>query len=85
MQGVNYVPNSSLGTKYKFGVIRQDCVEPLLSLNITHYEWIKITFSKMLGYAIIFGATIVKLPQIVTIFVSKSGKGISLSMFYMQL
>ena len=41
--------------------------------------------SKILGYGIIFGATMVKFPQILTLVLSKSGEGIVMSMFYMQL
>lgn len=40
--------------------------------------------SKLLGYAIIAGSIGVKLPQIMSIFTSKSAKGVSLMMFVLE-
>ena len=48
-------------------------------------ECIRLIISKILGYAIIVGATIVKLPQILKIYNSKSVEGLSISSFYFEV
>jgi mannose-P-dolichol utilization defect protein 1 len=54
------------------------------AFNLGHGDCISITFSKILGYVIILGAIIVKLPQIISIVRSGSGKGILPSMYYSE-
>ncbi len=48
-------------------------------------QCIALLVSKMLGYAILLGSLIVKLPQIVKIMGAKSAKGISLSSVLLEL
>jgi mannose-P-dolichol utilization defect protein 1 len=43
-----------------------------------------LVFSKLLGYVIIAGSALVKIPQILKIFSSKSAVGVSYSMYYLE-
>ena len=70
--------------EFMYGVIRADCVDAFKTANFSGNDCLAITISKILGFAIIGGALVVKFPQIIAIFVAKSGQGIVLSMFYLE-
>lgn len=70
--------------KYKLLFFREDCFNEFLDLNFFYKDCISITISKGLGYGIILGAMLVKLPQIYNILKARSGRGILPSMFYME-
>ncbi|KAK6962530.1 mannose-P-dolichol utilization defect 1 protein-like isoform X1 [Biomphalaria glabrata] len=56
-----------------------ECYEEFfIKLNFLHVLCAKILISKCLGYAIICGSCIVKVPQLIKILKAKSGEGISL-------
>lgn len=46
----------------KFWVFREDCYDRFLALDISDAECIKFTASKGIGYAIILGSVILKVP-----------------------
>jgi mannose-P-dolichol utilization defect protein 1 len=71
-----------LGFKLLF--FREDWFDEFLKFNIFYKDCIAITLSKGLGYGIILGAGMVKIPQIYNIVKAKSGRGILPSMFYME-
>lgn len=70
--------------KFKLLFFREDCFNEFLKFNIFYKDCISITMSKGLGYGIILGASIVKIPQIINILKAKSARGILISMFYME-
>lgn len=63
-----------------------DCFEEFfVKLNFLNVPCLKLTISKCLGYSIILGSSIVKLPQVLKIFSAKSGEGISLPSVTLEL
>ncbi|KAH9512753.1 Mannose-P-dolichol utilization defect 1 protein [Bulinus truncatus] len=63
-----------------------ECFEEFfVKLNFLHVICAKILISKCLGYAIICGSFIVKVPQLIKIFKAKSGEGISLISVSLEL
>lgn len=63
-----------------------DCFDEFfLKFNFFHVPCAKILISKCLGYAIICGSSIVKVPQILKIFKARSGDGISLISVSLEL
>jgi mannose-P-dolichol utilization defect 1 len=63
---------------------RDDCYEEFWKFNFFYKDWIGITISKGLGYGIILGSWLVKLPQVFNILKAQSARGILPSMFYME-
>ncbi|KAK3697665.1 hypothetical protein RRG08_007477 [Elysia crispata] len=59
--------------------------EFFVKFNILHVPCLKILISKCLGYAIITGSFIVKVPQIIKIMRAKSGEGINLISVTLEL
>lgn len=53
--------------------------------NLTHMPCVKMTFSKLLGYAIIVGAGILKVPQIAIILQARDVTGITFDSQYFEL
>ena len=47
-------------------------------------ECLKIFVSKLIGFAIITGSLILKVPQIIKIVSSKSAKGLAASMYFLE-
>lgn len=72
---------------FKYVFFREDCFD--LYFNkfdfFSNKECLKITFSKGIGFALIAGSCILKLPQILKIFKAKSVEGISKYMFYTEI
>ncbi|XP_059160381.1 mannose-P-dolichol utilization defect 1 protein-like [Physella acuta] len=67
-------------------IVPEDCFnEFFVKLNFLHVQCLKILISKCLGYGIIAGSCIVKLPQIVKILQAKNGQGISLLSVSLEL
>lgn len=60
-------------------VVPGDCFDEFfVKFNFFDVPCLKMTIIKLLGYAIVVGSSIVKLPQVIKIFKAKSGEGISL-------
>ncbi len=72
---------------FKWVFFREDCFD--LYFNkfdfFSNNECLKITFSKAVGFALIAGSCILKLPQIIKIVKAKSVAGISKYMFYTEI
>nr|ADD38886.1 Mannose-P-dolichol utilization defect 1 protein [Lepeophtheirus salmonis] len=63
----------------QFDLITPKCFEEIFFLfNFTNYKCMIPLFLKALGIAIIFGSTLVKLPQVIKIWRSRSSEGLSL-------
>src|SRR5438094_789335 len=70
----------------KWFIFREDCFDTFFNkMDFTNMECIKYTISKGLGYGIICGSAILKVPQIVKILSSKSVEGISKFLFYLEV
>lgn len=54
------------------------CTKLLINLDIDDPDCIKIFTAKLLGYGIVVGASLVKLPQVLKLFGAKSGAGLAL-------
>lgn len=82
-------PDSSLKSpSYKYLIIRDDCVEPFFDLDLTNpkiMDCAVASIRKGLGYGIIAGSTVVKLPQVIKILQDASVAGLSLMSSYMEL
>eukprot|EP00301_Raphidiophrys_heterophryoidea_P023981 c7646_g1_i1.p1 GENE.c7646_g1_i1~~c7646_g1_i1.p1 ORF type:complete len:311 (-),score=68.72 c7646_g1_i1:194-1084(-) len=76
---------SSEPKKLKFFVFTEECFDTLLvQQNFFEQACLKQVISKGLGYAIVVGSGILKLPQIQKILASGSVKGLSSTMFYTE-
>jgi uncharacterized protein with PQ loop repeat len=70
----------------KWFVFREDCFDTFFThKDFMNAECIKFSISKLLGYLIIAGAFIIKVPQIIKIFKKKSVAGISKYLFYIEV
>ncbi|CDW85211.1 UNKNOWN [Stylonychia lemnae] len=70
----------------KWFVFREDCFDTFFEKkDFFNKECLKITISKCIGYTIIAGAFIIKVPQILKILKSKSVEGISKYLYYIDL
>ncbi|XP_014677358.1 PREDICTED: mannose-P-dolichol utilization defect 1 protein-like [Priapulus caudatus] len=59
-------------------LLTEQCFDEFfVKANFLHVACLKMLISKCLGYLIILGAVIVKLPQIIKIWSAKSGEGVS--------
>ncbi|KAI9264418.1 hypothetical protein BY458DRAFT_513969 [Sporodiniella umbellata] len=66
-------------------LIGETCYVSLLeNLNLADFDCIKYAISKGLGLGIVLGGSIVKIPQILTIFKNKSATGLSLTSYLME-
>ncbi|CAH1781897.1 unnamed protein product, partial [Owenia fusiformis] len=59
--------------------------EFFVNFNFFEVECLKIVISKCLGYAIILGAVLVKLPQIIKLLSAKSAEGLSFASVILEL
>nr|XP_028558914.1 mannose-P-dolichol utilization defect 1 protein [Podarcis muralis] len=67
-------------------VLPENCYDELfLSLNLLHIPCLKIFISKGLGFAIVAGSLMVKLPQIFKILGAKSAEGLSFHSILLEL
>lgn len=70
----------------KFFVFREDCFDTFFVKNeFANIDCLKFSISKLIGYLIISGAMIIKVPQILKIYKNKSVHGISKSLFYLEI
>jgi len=67
-------------------IFREDCYKLFFEKHdFTNSACIKLTLSKFVGFGIIAGSSILKVPQIVKIVNAKSVEGISKSLFYLEI
>lgn len=73
--------------QFKLFFFREDCFD--LYFNkfdfFSNQECLKVTISKGIGFAIIAGSAILKVPQIIKILKAKSVEGISKYLFYTEI
>ena len=69
----------------KFWIFREDCFDKFTKLDfVSDATCIGFTLRKAVGYAIIGGSAILKLPQIINILKAGSSKGIPASSYYFE-
>ncbi|KAJ0408431.1 hypothetical protein ATCC90586_008369 [Pythium insidiosum] len=69
-----------------FGVITPHCFDAFVSKHdFANVECIKFVISKLLGYAIITGSFVLKLPQILKIMSAKDVTGLTPASFYLEV
>ena len=66
------------------GLIRKDCFEKFQQFDFADVECIKFTISKGIGLAIVVGAGILKIPQIIKILQASSVEGLSSLTLYIE-
>ena len=67
-------------------IFREDCYKLFFEKHdFTNTACIKLTLSKFVGFGIIAGSSILKVPQIIKIVNAKSVEGISKSLFYLEI
>ena len=75
-----------VATPVKFLIFREDCFESFF----TRFDFasdpscIKFSFSKLIGYLIITGSVILKVPQITNILKAGSSEGVSAQSYYCE-
>lgn len=72
--------------QWKFVIFREDCFDRFFNKgDFSSQECIKLTLSKFIGFVIIVGSSILKVPQILKIVRAASVEGISKSLFYLEI
>ena len=71
-------------SNFKLLFFREDCFNEFLNFNFFYSDCISITLSKGLGYGIILGSCMVRLPQIIKLYLNGSCEGLVPKMFYMD-
>jgi mannose-P-dolichol utilization defect protein 1 len=67
-------------------VLPENCYQEFfLKFNFFHGPCWKVLISRVLGYGIVAGSTLVKLPQMLKIFMAGSVEGLSLVSFLLEL
>jgi mannose-P-dolichol utilization defect protein 1 len=66
-------------------LLPKHCLDQFITQNgLMDTECMSLVFSKLLGYVIIAGSALVKIPQILKIVTSKSAVGVSYAMYYLE-
>jgi mannose-P-dolichol utilization defect protein 1 len=66
-------------------IFREDCYNKFVSGDISDQECIKVTISKGIGFAIVAGSSILKLPQIIKIVSNGSVDGLAAMSQYIEV
>jgi len=67
-----------------YGIFRHDCYDSFTRLDFNDSSCVSFTFSKVVGFLIVLGAFILKVPQIVKILKSGSVEGINAVSYYVE-
>eukprot|EP00826_Nyctotherus_ovalis_P017746 TRINITY_DN15241_c0_g2_i2.p1 TRINITY_DN15241_c0_g2~~TRINITY_DN15241_c0_g2_i2.p1 ORF type:complete len:188 (+),score=34.68 TRINITY_DN15241_c0_g2_i2:190-753(+) len=67
-----------------YGIISPHCWNELLVRKTFNVQCLKLVFSKLLGYGIVFASSIVKVPQVINIVRAGNTEGLSEFMLYME-
>ena len=67
-----------------YGIFTSYCWDKLFVKVSFDFNCIKLALSKALGYSLVIGASIIKIPQIVNIISAKSTKGLAEIMLYTE-
>ena len=74
------------GAAMKFYIFREDCFDKFFVVNdFTDQECLKVTISKAIGFAIVAGSGILKVPQILKIVSNGSVVGLSAVSYYIEV
>ncbi|KAI9206798.1 uncharacterized protein BJ171DRAFT_440316 [Polychytrium aggregatum] len=65
-------------------LVGAECSQSLLKLDTSRLDCFKLFISKCLGIGIVTGGAIVKLPQVIKIFMAQSAKGVSLTSYSLE-
>lgn len=69
----------------KFGIIRHDCYDKFIAFDFfSDTTCLAFSIRKLVGYAIVGGSAILKLPQIINILKAGSSEGISSTSYYFE-
>jgi len=77
-------PPKDKNSGVKFFIFKDGCLEKFLKLDISDMDCIKFTISKGIGYAIVVGAGILKIPQIMKILKNSSVEGLNNYSYYIE-
>jgi hypothetical protein len=69
----------------KFFIFKEHCFEKFLKFDVSDMDCIKFTISKGLGFGIVAGSSILKLPQIIKILSSGSVEGLTPISWYIEV
>lgn len=69
----------------KYFIFKEHCIEKFLAFDLSDRECIRFTLSKSVGFAIIGGSGILKIPQILKIVGNKSVEGLSSMSNYIEV
>jgi mannose-P-dolichol utilization defect protein 1 len=69
---------------FRYLLFREDCLDKFSQMDFSDGDCVALTFSKFIGYLIIAGATVFKLPQIMKIQNSGSVEGLSATSLYFE-
>ena len=87
LQGVALAHKTAETHNLVYGVFKEECFAKLeadVSSFINDSDCVKFSISKLIGYVIILGAVIVKVPQIIKILANCSTKGINSYSYYVE-
>ena len=77
---------TTVPAEFRMGIFSEECFEEYFSnQNFLHVPCFKLTLSKLLGFAIISGAFLLKAPQVFNILKSGSVEGISTFSCYLDV
>jgi hypothetical protein len=68
-----------------FFIFREDCFNKFMNKEFTDQECLKVTISKGIGFAIVAGSSILKLPQILKIVSNGSVEGLAAMSQYIEV
>lgn len=68
-----------------FFIFREDCFNKFMNKEFNDQECIKVTISKGIGFAIVAGSSILKLPQILKIVSNGSVEGLAAMSQYIEV
>ena len=77
--------NKNTTVPLKYFIFREDCLNKFLGYEFDDMECIKFTISKGIGFAIVGGSSILKLPQIIKIINSGSVEGLAPITTYIEV
>lgn len=80
----NYVTNLSQLTKSAIKGDLSDSKTSILQISPELYQCLTLSLSKLVGYGIVVGSSLVKLPQIIAILLGGSAEGLAFSGYFLE-
>ena len=72
-------------SKMVLWIFREDCYNKFINMDFADMECVKFTISKGLGFAIVVGSGILKVPQIIKIVMNGSVEGLAAISTYIEV